>query len=375
VAVEPQSDAAVYQGRLPALDGPVYRVWYLYAPTRVRALPAADGLATHELGLADLGKAAAQVIATKGWIQGRIRDTEGRVCLHGALRAVTRERHPGDAPLMTAIFRARGASESWNDALDRTQAEVLAALEAQPVTDAECEKLMGPQWVYLAHALRQVHELREVATSPVAGHPCMGWLARCSPDERLEMYLSRLRLAIGATGENPMARQEVDRRWSAARSVSQLVHSPALAHTALAGWNVLAAQTLSLALIGLSLRDLLIPDVGTLRVPGAVPVLNGAAVYDALTGPYRAVLGPLHPCDPPVVNVEEREAAAYPLDLDLEPLLPRLAPIRVASAGAPTIGAYTNAPPTGHALDALNWSVMTMAVSSTGFTVFPGNIA
>lgn len=70
---------------------------------------------------------AAAVIRERGWIQGRVRDAEGRVCLLGGLSTAG-----ASSATFKAVETAIGAGRSiasWNDSPKRTKDEVLSLLE------------------------------------------------------------------------------------------------------------------------------------------------------------------------------------------------------------------------------------------------------
>lgn len=70
---------------------------------------------------------AAAVIRERGWIQGRVRDDQGRVCLLGGLSVAG-----ASSATFKAVEVAIGGGRSiasWNDDPDRTVADVLSLLE------------------------------------------------------------------------------------------------------------------------------------------------------------------------------------------------------------------------------------------------------
>lgn len=95
-----------------------------------------------ELRVSDILNNAATLIEERGWTQGRSEDSEGRLCLVGA---VCRYRITGPFSLYDDVFRAlhrwvyTGDLADWNDAPKRTAAEVIFALRGV----ASIEKAAG----------------------------------------------------------------------------------------------------------------------------------------------------------------------------------------------------------------------------------------
>jgi hypothetical protein len=86
----------------------------------------------------DVLRAAARYIEEHGWYQGNYRNTDGRVCIVGAILSVTPEvddtGDPGrlrsrSVDVLVLAFDDKAVTR-WNDAPGRTEAEVLVALRA-----------------------------------------------------------------------------------------------------------------------------------------------------------------------------------------------------------------------------------------------------
>ncbi len=106
--------------------------------------------------LIDLPNRAADYLAAHGWTQNTMRDSDGRVCLTGALKFC--DPLPGDFPLARAVYDQLGRAEKWNDERGRTDAEVLAALR-HDITDEDLESTFGPNWLGVTRLVRRVAKL------------------------------------------------------------------------------------------------------------------------------------------------------------------------------------------------------------------------
>ena len=116
-------------------------------------------------------EATVTVLEERGWRQYGYGSTiAGPVCMHGAIRLCAPV--PGDAYLIEQIERAkRRFSTAWNDAEDRTKAEIERALAEWPeYTDEDLEATFGPQWRAVVVVVRQAavvteDEARRLATA------------------------------------------------------------------------------------------------------------------------------------------------------------------------------------------------------------------
>lgn len=72
---------------------------------------------------------AAEVIAERGWCQGRYLDSSGAVCIEGSLRRAAQPSHDHLFEACLAVDRNVGRDiVAWNDAPGRTAEEVIAKL-------------------------------------------------------------------------------------------------------------------------------------------------------------------------------------------------------------------------------------------------------
>lgn len=80
--------------------------------------------------VADLLDDAADLIERRGWCQGRYQDTDGRLCSVGALAAANGDTLASYFPAVLVLSRRVGDVVGWNDALGRTEQEVLDTFRA-----------------------------------------------------------------------------------------------------------------------------------------------------------------------------------------------------------------------------------------------------
>jgi hypothetical protein len=109
-----------------------------------------------ELTTPHIGHEFAEIVRANGWIQGDL-ENRGKVCAHGAVMRC--DMKPGDKEVVRSVMRKKGLTERWNDADDRTEEEVLAALEAFEVSDADLTETFGPQWEEILALVRKVTQL------------------------------------------------------------------------------------------------------------------------------------------------------------------------------------------------------------------------
>lgn len=83
--------------------------------------------------------ATARYIRRHGWIQGRMKDGKGRVCLLGAISEVTNVVDPRYIRLRDAVLAELQSLPItvWNDSPGRTKDEVLAVLDNIGVAKTE----------------------------------------------------------------------------------------------------------------------------------------------------------------------------------------------------------------------------------------------
>lgn len=205
--------------------------------------------------MTDLTSKAATYISDQGWLQNRMEDEAGRVCVAGALRACATT--DTDRAVTLAVLRATGHGEEWNDAAGRTETEVLGYLAAATITDDDLTGLLGPNWRHMLDLLRRSEHL--------------------TSEERRG-------LSVGDTDDLRVARHVAqDLVAEHARAAVPHIEIPPLGETISGG--------LGDALWGLATRDL-IGEHGYTRED-----------YTALTSAWTRVAGPAHPDDVTAVAV------------------------------------------------------------------------
>jgi hypothetical protein len=178
------------------------------------------------------------------WVQGEWGDGE-KMCLHGAIRHCSPQ--PGDAYLIEQVAERQGWGTSWNDAYGTNWQMIRERLARVEVTDADLADTFGPQWEHIVALVRRA----EVLTADEAKR------------------LDAARAAAWVTGW--------DAAWAAAGTVARDAARDVAGAAALdAAWAAARA---------LAMRDL-IGEYGFTQEH-----------YDALTGPWATVIGPVHPDD------------------------------------------------------------------------------
>ena len=170
------------------------------------------------------------------WTQGAMHHGD-RMCLVGGLESCGLA--PGEWLIARAVARHRGHGEPWNDTDGRTEDEVVVWLRtAEPITPDELAEVFGPQWEQVCALVLRA--------------------ARLTPDKAKALGAAR-----GAA-------------WDAARDAAWG-----------AAWDAAwyAARDAAWALV---IRDLIGQHGFT------------QDHYDTLTGPWRRVIGPVHPDDAPL---------------------------------------------------------------------------
>lgn len=107
--------------------------------------------------MASLTRHASAHIGTHGWLQYRMVDEAGRVCIRGAVAACAG--NATEDALTMAVLRADGHGEDWNDMTGRTAREVRDYLAGAPVTDETLTEVLGPQWGEIAVLLQRADAL------------------------------------------------------------------------------------------------------------------------------------------------------------------------------------------------------------------------
>jgi hypothetical protein len=190
------------------------------------------------------------------WTQHKQHDGK-RMCLVGALESCGLA--PGEWLIARAVARHRDHGEGWNDADDRTETEVVGWLRtADPITPDELADVFGPQWEQVCALVLRA--------------------ARLTPDEAKALYAARDAARDAAWDAAWGA------AWGAARDAAWGAAWDAARGAAWdAAWG--AACDAAWAIV---VRDL----IGTHGFT--------QAHYDTLTGPWRKVIGPVHPDDAPL---------------------------------------------------------------------------
>ncbi len=186
------------------------------------------------------------------WVQGRWEDGVS-VCLHGAIRRC--QPIPGDAHLIERVARRQGWGTGWNDARSTTWPMVRERLAHIKVTDADLADTFGPQWAAIVALVRRASVL--------------------TADE-----VQRLDAARGAARAAARAAAEDAARDAAGAAAGAAAWGAARAAAGAAAWAAARAAAGALAV-----RDL-IGEHGFTK-----------AHYDTLAGPWRTVIGPVHPDD------------------------------------------------------------------------------
>lgn len=122
---------------------------------------------------------AADYLEEHGWVQGAELEN-GRVCLTGAVRYCAPQ--TGDEYLIRAVLRHRETAESWNDALCRTEGDVLDLLRTAEITDTDLAEVFGPNWNAIVRLVRQVASLTPAQATALATAWNASWNASWNAD-------------------------------------------------------------------------------------------------------------------------------------------------------------------------------------------------
>ena len=128
---------------------------------------------------------------------------DGAVCLTGALRACSPQ--PGDWLLARAVYRAQGHAENWNDADDRTEAEVTEYLRTHPVTDDDLAATFGPNWETVVRLIRRVTAITQAEVASWVASWVAAWDAASAvvvrdliTNDHYQTLTAPIRAAIGS---------------------------------------------------------------------------------------------------------------------------------------------------------------------------------
>ena len=216
------------------------------------------------------------------WIQGDWGNADG-MCLHSAIRRCSPQ--PGDAFIIEQVAAAQGWGTDWNDAGSTTWEMVRDRLAHIEVTDADLADTFGPHWEAIVALVRRaaVLTIGEAEQLLAAWNPAMvaarvaaGGAARFAAGEATgDAARDAARAAAGAAV------------WAAVWDAAGAATDAAGAATDAAGaavW-VAAGAAATDAAWALAVRDLIGQHGFT------------QDHYDLLTGPWRSVIGPVHPDD------------------------------------------------------------------------------
>lgn len=205
--------------------------------------------------LTERERLAQEALDTHGWTRGTLKDGEGAYCLHGAVMYCAPVN--GDAQIVSQVLNHRGFTYAWNDTDAADAAEVRAALD-RDITDEELAEVFGPQWEHIVALVRRASELTEDEVKALrdawAAAPGVAWLtAWDTAQEAVQATWSAAQADVWATTENAAP----GAAWFVTRAAYQAVAA----------------------------RDLIGQHGFTQEH------------YDALTGPWRKAVGPVHPDD------------------------------------------------------------------------------
>ncbi len=209
------------------------------------------------------------------WVQGQWDDDDG-MCLHGAIRRCSPQ--PGDAFIIEQVAAAQGWGTDWNDADDTNWHMIRQRLARVEVTDADLADTFGPHWEHIVAMVRRAavltaDEIRQLDTAWAAASTAAGIAA--STAARIAAWDAA---GIAAGGAACIAASTAARiaAWDAAGiAAGGAVRVAAFD----AAWDAARA---------LAMRDL-IGQYGFTQEH-----------YELLTGPWRTVIGPVHPDDAPL---------------------------------------------------------------------------
>ncbi len=195
------------------------------------------------------------------WVQGSWGDS-GSACLHGAIRRC--QPIPGDAYLIEQVACRQGWGTDWNDHTSTSWSMVRQRLAHIEVTDADLADTFGPQWEAIVALVRR----SAVLTTDEMQRLNAAWAAG-----------DAARAAAGDAAR--------DAAWDAAWDVARAAAGDAARAARAATRAALAARAAAGAL---AVRDLIGQHGFTQEH------------YDTLTGPWRTVIGPVHPDDAEVAQ-------------------------------------------------------------------------
>jgi len=209
------------------------------------------------------------------WVQGRWGNAE-RMCLHGAVRRCSPQ--PGDAFIIERVAESQGWGTDWNDATSTTWSMVRARLAHIEVTDADLANVFGPHWEHIVALVRRAAVLTADEARQLASPWDTAWHTAWHAARSAAWEATRG--AAWGTARDTARDAAWDTAWEAAQRTAE---DAAFATVGDVPWD--AAWIAAVALV---VRDL-IGQYGFTQEH-----------YDLLTGPWRSVIGPVHPDDAPM---------------------------------------------------------------------------
>jgi len=195
-------------------------------------------------------------------------------CLHGAIRRC--QPIPGDAYLIEQVANRQAWGTQWNDATSTTWQMIRARLANIEITDTDLADTFGPQWEQIVALVRRAAVL--------------------TPDDSKRLAAARAavaRVRVAAARATAVA-AAVDAAWAAARAAARDAARAAARDAARDAAGAAARDdawaAARAAVWALAARDLIGQHGFT------------QAHYDTLTGPWRTVIGPVHPDDAEVAQ-------------------------------------------------------------------------
>jgi hypothetical protein len=202
------------------------------------------------------------------WLQGSWKRAN-KLCLHGAIRRCSPQ--PGDAFLIEQVAERQGWGTNWNDDESTEWLQVRERLAHVEVTDVDLADTFGPQWEQVVALVRRAAVLTADEVTDLDAPWDAGW------DAARDAAWDAARAAARAAARDAAR----DAAWAAAWAAAWTASGAAAAARA-AAWTASGAAAAARALV---IRDLI----------GQHGVTQDH--YDLMTGPWRKVIGPVHPDD------------------------------------------------------------------------------
>jgi hypothetical protein len=198
------------------------------------------------------------------WLRGSWERAD-KMCLHGAIRRCSPQR--GDAFLIEQVANRQGWGTNWNDCKGTEWVQVRERLAHVEATDVDLADTFGPQWEQIVALVRRAAVL--------------------TADEMLDLAVAR-----AAAG---------DAAWAAAWAAAGAAAGAAAWGVAWGvAWDVAraAAGAAAWAAAGAAAGAAAWGVAGALMIRHVIGQHGFTQEhYDLLTGPWRKVIGPVHPDD------------------------------------------------------------------------------